>query len=32
MAQFAPRGRVVKRINRLDDNGRVNGVAYQRGE
>jgi hypothetical protein len=32
MSQFAPRGAVVKRINRLDHEGNVNGVAYQRAE
>ena len=30
MAQFAPQGRVVKRIHRLDANGIISGVAYQR--
>jgi hypothetical protein len=32
MSQFAPPGRVVKRINRLDSNGNIQGAAYQRAD
>jgi hypothetical protein len=31
MNTFAPRGQVVKRINRLDSSGNVTGAIYQRG-
>jgi len=30
MSQFAPRGQIVKRINRLDSSGNVTGAIYQR--
>ena len=30
MSQFAPQGRAVKRINRLDSNGNIAGIAYGR--
>jgi hypothetical protein len=30
--RFAPQSRVVKRINRIDSNGNVQGAAYQRAD
>jgi len=31
MSAFAPPGKLVRRINRMDSNGNVTGSLYQRG-